>query len=246
MGVKMSFLRKLFSKKEQPTNKPSPKHRAPRIHRDVFEDLKLTLKTDAANIKLPIVNISSTGIALEVENQNINGTQFTGIIEIKSNSFLVQLTVIHQTDKVIGCKFTNYPDNFPTSLTQLFRLQFIASAFTEVNKLYLKQAEEGQVHWFVDGESNEIYFIISGDSILQFHIVLGDSYLEGGKGLPRKTGTLSREKTRDLGVKSSRTIQFDPAPNSETLTQAFQLLQYVEHFCDANFKSLKELLAKAP
>jgi hypothetical protein len=242
----LKFLRSLFASK-WPSTKTQDAHlaRAPRFHFSIFENLVFKIKTTSESHQLEIFNISSTGIALLYNESIPIPNQFDGFLELNGTTFNIELQVIHKTKEVVGCKFISHSEKFISSLQKFFKMQFIASAFAEVNSDFLRKPENGSVHWFIDGSNNEIYYTLQNESVSLFYITLNDRYIEGTAKNIIKTGQLSSDKAKDLAMKSSRTVNYDDTPDKETLKKSLQLLQYVEHFCKTDFNAVKVMITAA-
>jgi hypothetical protein len=244
----MNFLRKLFKKDDSTQQKPDVasgekkifKPRAIRVPSTLLYDLTVKIQQDANLISVPVVNISTSGLAFEVEQEMELSTELTGSIDIEGRSFEVKMRVTRADDGVVGCEFVEAAGQLLKTFVETHKMQLVAGAFHEVNSQFLQKSDQGEAHWFVDRSGNEIYFISNAHQAVHFHIAIGSGYVEGDGDGNLRTGSLVQDDDdRNFEIKGSRRIKFDSSPNPEVIAKAGKLLDYVGLYCRADFNTIR-------
>jgi hypothetical protein len=241
----MGFFGKLFKNKEEaPVAKKILRPRPARLQSELLAQVEFHAQTANGPVQVPIINISTHGIALDQKDLQLPEKEIKGTLNINGQLFDVLLSVIHKKDNILGCNFKEVPEIFISVFQHFFKLPLLASAFSKVDKSVLNQPDEGEAHWYFDRNENEVYYIQKDTSIIHFHIVIDGLYIEGDLGRQIKTGIIGDEKGAELGSQSSRPITFDKPALQPTISKGIDLLNYLSFFCEGDFNILINLLNK--
>ena len=233
----MSLFKKVFQKTEKAKE---IFNREPRINSSIIAEVQFVIHGNSGQTPAKIINISSTGLALEVpEGLNLENI-FEGTLTLKGKTFKTQLEVKRREAQVIGCKFLNPNGDFILGFQKALDLEILASSFSRIDPSMMNQEEEGTPHWFVDRLGNEVYFIIHQQDLRFFYLSFNNLYIEGNTTMLR-TGSIDAEVSHKIINNKKDHVKFDENPKAETLAKAKTLVQSLLY---ANTKELGMLLQK--
>lgn len=217
----MSLFKKFFQK---PEKQKEFINREPRVHSAVLSEVQFLIHGQSGDRPAKIINISSTGIALEVPDGIQLDDHFEGALTLKGKSLKVQLEVKRRGHQVLGCKYVNPHGDFLLDFKKALDLELLGSSLSPIDPSTLNQEEEGTPHWFVDRLGNEVYFLIHQQELRFFYLNFNNLYVEGSAKKIR-TGRIDSEISHKIMNNKKEHVRFDENPNADTLTKAKTLVQ---------------------
>jgi hypothetical protein len=164
----------------------------------------------ADEIRVPVLNLSGSGMALAPRSQSgpfapALGTEIEGVLSLRGKSQPVRLVVVRNTAELVGCAYHAPHDSLTQLVLRGLRVELAAYALTRVDSKYLKKEPDGTFACFRGPDENELRLVEKDGVILRFTLIFFDWQIQGGAGTALRYSKTGRE-SKDEG------LHYDYAP----------------------------------
>jgi len=168
-----------------------------------------------------------------------------GALVVDQEDFIIQARVRHLGEMLAGCEFVGENLQVRRAIESYLRVEILALNLRPVDAAYLKPDPRGSGHWFTDGRQNELYCVCDGQGIIAFNMSFLGTYLEGGRGLAIRSGTVQSEQNTNKH-KASDLLDFAISPTEQTIKLAEIFVNNIESFVPELRTQLITSLRKSP
>jgi len=201
--------------------------------------------------QLRIENISCSGVALNLKDFTESpkeGSLFEGILRVGKTSFEIECFVIHVTNPIVGCEFTDTTSELESVLKAAFEVELKTYSVIFKRETILEPRDRGMPFYFHNGEKDELFFEVERGHIKRFILIFEGVYFEGGEGLALKTGQVAYDQEGEVNESLSpeEIIISTPVYDSELLSLAKIFLDNLSGLNESYKEAIKDLLKTNP
>ncbi|MCB0390443.1 MAG: hypothetical protein KDD58_04090 [Bdellovibrionales bacterium] len=197
----------------------------------------------------PVLNISFGGLGLDKSNfshlPEIDEI-IPGQLILGEDSIEVSLKVIHNTDRILGCKFQLAPSNLRQILYKYLQTELSAHQLIQIDPKILNNKEPSMPFYFRGKNLDELYFTLKDNRIVVFNIIINNQFFSGGSETNFKYGkikNLIEEKVH--GFKRVDPIEWSLDINKTLIFESQKFIDNIELLNPNHRDLLHELLEKA-
>lgn len=173
-----------------------------RLHIDPFLEVKYrVIERGMPELELGVANLSITGLsfypAIELDRLIKRNTTFFGQLVLPTARFPLELKIVHTDNGVVGCAFQGEYSQVQNEIRRFFAHEIAALEMVEVKREILKDEPDGDPRLFRGRNNCELFLVEKNGQLVRFQLSIFGNYIEGGKGLRTRVGTLVPESQRN-------------------------------------------------
>jgi hypothetical protein len=238
----MSLLKKFFASKAD--QKKAKVQRMPRVKITPLHRIYFWLGIEKTN-RLDVGNLSTSGMAVIRDEKTVwdAGEEIEGILVIDKEEMALKARVRHLSEALAGCEFFSDNPALSRAIAGYLKIEILALTLRKVNEQYLKPDPRGRVEWLTDGRQNELYCVLDDQGVVAFHMSFLGNYVEGGRGMEARGGTVNQDSRSAQGHKRSALIDLSSSLSPEMSAFGRTFVQNTEQLSEVARKEIERLIA---
>jgi hypothetical protein len=217
-------MKKLFEKLlGKKAAEPNLIGRAPRISFSKFENAFLRLPDGR---KLPLRNLSETGLAVEMDSSSALEREVRGSLVLGDLEVAVQFGVVWQRDGQVGGSFEGDTTPIRGSIRRLFKEEAKAKEMSEVSSDRIAQEKEGEPRWYYAPGNYQLFLVEIQGKVKRFQLEWGENLVEGD-GTFVRFGLIEAEEAQKPGQKKAESVRWHIQVGEEMRLKAIRIVENV-------------------
>ncbi len=228
--------------------------RAGRVQLLPLHSIKFHPTAPAFADKLPLVNLSASGVAFHRQGSNQwpeLGTVVEGMFQLEGQEFPARIRLVRVSDTMVGGQFEGGLHQMHRMVLRYFEVELAALAMIEVRPDILERLPEGSLRLFRGQDNCELSLVVDGRPgaepvVKKFFLSFFGNQLEGGAGLALRYGHVVNEmSSRKASARPLQEIHFHGAVPDEILQVARKFLGNISQLDKPTRESLLSYLGNS-